>query len=75
MRRAAPLAILLLGGVAFLVIGLIKDLGPENKLYHCDEDFDCRVGGVLGPVVWPWYLAGALCLVAAGAVVYRRRQR
>jgi uncharacterized protein (DUF486 family) len=74
MRRAWPSAITVIGGIAFIVIALAKGQTPENRLYSCDEDFDCRAIAVLdGPLTWPWYLAGAVCLIAAGVMFLGRR--
>jgi len=67
--------LLLPAGVVLLAVAAIKDLGPDNRLYSCDQQMNCRVVGVSGPLLWPWYVAGAVFLVAAGVVLYRRGRK
>jgi hypothetical protein len=74
MRRPWPIVLLLVAGVSFLVIGVLKAQAAENQLFSFNEN--PRTGELEiadGPLIWPWYLVGAICLVAA-SVLYRRRQ-
>ena len=76
MRRAWPSALVVVGGIVLVLVGLVQPRKPDDRLFACNENMDCEVIAVLGAdggAVLPWYLAGVICFLGAGQLYWARK--